>query len=497
MLREYFIDLDDTESYASYRKLISDYRHEIKKILELKELRGVRKFLRATDTREDWWGMGARIAKGLTNRFLKLGVTEHGKFSEMAAGVLGITPLEVYALQMYYELHAGCTSVVVKDENDKGGRILHGRTMDWNMPELLPVTVPVLCRVNGEVVGKSVIWAGMFGFFTIMCAKKFAISVNFRQAPQEYGKMYNAVYSATGDVLTARIAEKILRLGKQGYSVPHLLHEAALRGGDYLTTRAFLFKAKLLSSTYLTLSGPYDAIVIPRYADPNDTSMIEARTMARNHSQRYVVVANMDWWYEDATDVEESRVRAQSVAEYLDDRVNCNQVGLWGILRHAPVCNINTIYGVVMIPSSDEKPPYEHSFEINKNTCEKKTLKKDEVEFQGRNTGPLSEYYALDYALERWSIQHLRAEIRRLGITMKAPNKTKMVKAIIEANERRHQEEAEAEKKREKKAAARKRRKENEPSEEDGEDEEFSEEDGEDEEFSEEDGVDEESSEEG
>lgn len=56
------------------------------------------------------------------------------------ARLLGINPGRVIMLQLAYEAFAACTSIVTMSD---AGHPIHIRTMDWEMPQLQPLTIEV------------------------------------------------------------------------------------------------------------------------------------------------------------------------------------------------------------------------------------------------------------------------------------------------------------------------------------------------------------------
>jgi hypothetical protein len=124
-------------------------------------------------------GMGATIA---TSAFATAANVGWVYYSEELAGIAKATgiPLgRVVLLQIAYEAFAACTSIVVDGPD---GHPLHIRTMDWEMPELQPLTIEVDFIKGGVLVHRATTWAGYVGVLTGVRVQGFSVSVNYRRS---------------------------------------------------------------------------------------------------------------------------------------------------------------------------------------------------------------------------------------------------------------------------------------------------------------------------
>jgi hypothetical protein len=104
---------------------------------------------------------------------------ELGRIAEL----VGVSIGKVILLQLAYEAFAACTSVVANGNGAPGvGHPLHIRTMDWEMPQLAPLTVEVEFQRGGRVVATATTWAGYVGVLTGVRAGAFSASVNYRRS---------------------------------------------------------------------------------------------------------------------------------------------------------------------------------------------------------------------------------------------------------------------------------------------------------------------------
>lgn len=78
------------------------------------------------------------------------------------ADTIGVDVKRVILLQFCYEFFAACTTASLLIDGEPS---LY-RTMDWEMPELKPLTKEFEFVRGGQVVFRSVSWIGYVGIFT-------------------------------------------------------------------------------------------------------------------------------------------------------------------------------------------------------------------------------------------------------------------------------------------------------------------------------------------
>jgi hypothetical protein len=107
------------------------------------------------------------------------GVTMYEDEIEEISKILGITPLECLLFQLSYELCSACTSAILK----VNGKYLHFRTMDWDLPELKPLTIKISVYRGTDYLFDAITWAGCIGIFTGIKKNRYTISLNYRRNP--------------------------------------------------------------------------------------------------------------------------------------------------------------------------------------------------------------------------------------------------------------------------------------------------------------------------
>ncbi len=123
-------------------------------------------------------GLLASLISGVINLSGHFGYIKHVDELRSISHLTNISLGKLVGLQIMYELSAMCTSVILKN-NDQ---YLHYRTMDWDLPELKSLTITVDFTRQGQVVYRSLTWAGYIGCFTALKPDCCSVSLNFRQS---------------------------------------------------------------------------------------------------------------------------------------------------------------------------------------------------------------------------------------------------------------------------------------------------------------------------
>eukprot|EP00658_Telonema_sp_P-2_P060567 TRINITY_DN4945_c0_g1_i2.p1 TRINITY_DN4945_c0_g1~~TRINITY_DN4945_c0_g1_i2.p1 ORF type:complete len:446 (+),score=79.55 TRINITY_DN4945_c0_g1_i2:253-1590(+) len=250
-------------------------------------------------------------------------------------------------MQFVYEWAAGCTSIVLTDQ-EGSGRLLHLRTMDWRMPfDLSPLTVQVRFLRNGEVVYRATTWAGYTGVLTGMVPRRtsggYSVAINFRGQ------------AAVGAGSANRIGQLVYSLVSGGALVGQLVRSVLETGDQHLDQAITRFETSpLLAPCYITLVGanPHQAVVLTR-----------GRLDCEARSGHRLIQTNMD----DPTllaqqgrrvvDVMNSLTRIRAGREIVkegDGLVETMEGGgegwikVWELLGDKRITHGSTIYGSVM-----------------------------------------------------------------------------------------------------------------------------------------------------
>jgi hypothetical protein len=106
--------------------------------------------------------------------------------TEELRGISNAVNLPMYLLIAYnvlLDLFMGCTSggALVQPAESKAPRMMHFRTLDWDMPELRDALVQFdfVARPEGEVIARSISYVGFVGVLTGL-RKDLSASINFR-----------------------------------------------------------------------------------------------------------------------------------------------------------------------------------------------------------------------------------------------------------------------------------------------------------------------------
>ena len=138
----YVVDLDAPPA-ERWQHIVTDFSEQLPSVLGL-----------ADDILGDNHGQQGSRASAC-RRHRAVGSVQYGDELRGIAKATGLPVGRVVMLQIAYEAFAACTSVVVEG---KDGHPLHIRTMDWEMPELQPLTVEVDFMPAGQVVFTATTW---------------------------------------------------------------------------------------------------------------------------------------------------------------------------------------------------------------------------------------------------------------------------------------------------------------------------------------------------
>lgn len=183
----------------------------------------------------------------------------------------GIVLEKLIILQLCYELFACCTSILI-NENDK---IIHYRTMDWEMPELKDLTIDVDFIKNGKHIFSATTWAGYIGVMTGIRFGVCTVALNYRRS------------SSDGSILT-NFNKSISGSWPVGFLIRHLLETE----DNYDNIKMYLSNSALISPCYLTLGGVKagEGVIISRTRDNVD----KIQTLGPlNHD--FIVQTNIDY----------------------------------------------------------------------------------------------------------------------------------------------------------------------------------------------------------
>ena len=235
--------------------------------------------------------------------------------------VTNITYAQAAFLNFMYEYNSYCTSVIVRMEN---GTILHGRNLDYPMPEIVrQTTAEVDVYQDGVLQYHMVWWPWYMGMHTAVKPGQFSISLNQR-----------------------RVGSWLLNIGAMlfGYRGNCLAVRNALALDSYEAALSYLMKAKTVAGSYDIIASPTGGAIITRNRR-STTHYVELQQDAW-----YLVETNHDWWTPDP----QGDNRTAVAEAYL------NQVGqkdftmesMYQLLSQVNVLNPYTIFTSLMVPAT-------------------------------------------------------------------------------------------------------------------------------------------------
>ncbi|KAF2422727.1 hypothetical protein EJ08DRAFT_672714 [Tothia fuscella] len=162
-----------------YIKVATDFRENVKDLITLFD--------------EVVLNSGTRIplsmVKSLARIFLRC--VHSTELTEELRGISKAIGVEMYLLVAYnvlLDLFMGCTSGGVRVRDEDGERMLHFRTLDWEMDVLRKVVVQYefVNRPGGQVIARGVGYVGFVGCLTGV-RKDLSVSLNFRACHNNSG----------------------------------------------------------------------------------------------------------------------------------------------------------------------------------------------------------------------------------------------------------------------------------------------------------------------
>lgn len=143
----YKVNLDDPPQ-KRWENIINDYKDHFKQIEKIindlisQELGKTGMFLKS---------LVASLMSGLT----KCGAVYYNAELKAIAAQSNMPLGLLVVMQLIYEASAHCTSIVC---NDKNGKPIHIRTMDWEMAFLRPMTIEVEFYRNNTLIAMGTSW---------------------------------------------------------------------------------------------------------------------------------------------------------------------------------------------------------------------------------------------------------------------------------------------------------------------------------------------------
>ena len=268
---------------------------------------------------------------------------------------------DIALLQLAYEAAARCTSVVAATA---GGKLVHGRTLDWDAPFLRAMTIEVEFRRGGEVVYVASTWAGYLGVLTGLRPNGFSVSVNWRKSAvgllENFHHLGSGVWAAgclvrhvlEADAAFPQYADAVRALA----SFPLASPAYVIVAGTTLSEGVVLTRGRRASLNPLRLISAGDEAVAAASAPSNFHGELVADQASAPDVQemaRALVQTNTDHWVDAAASGDVRRVFVSSYLENEERDYRLNRIGdLWSLLTTAPVFGESTLYATIMSPST-------------------------------------------------------------------------------------------------------------------------------------------------
>ena len=226
--------------------------------------------------------------------------------------------------------------------------------MDWEMPELQPLTIEVDFVQGGALVYSTTTWAGYVGVLTGVRAGGFSVSVNYRRT----------LYGEENGVLAVL---KNLKRGALGHwPVSFLVREVMETESSFVGAVAALQQSELMAPVYLTLAGTQsgEGLVLTRDregAPAGDSSSCVSERLGHDGCTS-VVQTNMDIIKcdqddpdDDWQDICDSRRRRRFAKAALASAgsaiaIPITMEDLWCLVSLAPCKAHDTVYTTAMVP---------------------------------------------------------------------------------------------------------------------------------------------------
>lgn len=361
-------------------RLIHAYKPWLKKLLNHPQIRPYLTYIDRMEKDSVWKYVISAIEQTLM-RWQSYDRVLYAQIQNIA-NILEISVLKLFLLQLMYEANTLCTSVVIRTN---AGKIAHGRTMDWPMPILEKLSVPVSIYCKNKKIGASMHWLGCVGMFTLMRDKTYSISINYRRfnerdelkdAERIVRERFNWLdYLVRGANWTLGYGNVDIVETMRSYNVPDIsiiVLSKYLKGfyGAFDATPVTFLMRKILMEERTYQGAVYRLKVTPLFSQiyftiagtkNNEGEIIARSTLAVDKTKTlsslisFIVQPNMDWWDSRAMDIMDSKNRIKVMNGVL--RKNCTVDTLWNTMKkggNQNICNDITVYSTLFIPSESK-----------------------------------------------------------------------------------------------------------------------------------------------
>nr|QKF94893.1 acid ceramidase [Fadolivirus 2] len=173
---------------------------------------------------------------------------EYAEEIDGIAEVLGIPNYRISTIQLFYEKFAGCKSIISYNNE----LIYHLRVLEWNLPDLTPITFNVEFKKDNKTLFYGTTWPAFIGLLTGMKPNSFSVSINIKG--QKSDKKITDIFSNMTELKLA--VSKLENLpNKNPWPISFLVRHVLTSRNSYYDALEKFETAGLISPCYIALVG--------------------------------------------------------------------------------------------------------------------------------------------------------------------------------------------------------------------------------------------------
>lgn len=251
---------------------------------------------------------------------------ERMKETAGVALAMHVNPVVAFAIELLYEIDAGCTALLAKDKN---GDIILSHNLDFTLAGLFRKAYISADYIKDHKVLFSC--SGIAGYIgVLMCVKhgKFSITINER--------------ATDGDIENVKKNLREIRP-----LTTWVMRSALTSDGSYFEAVRRINGTKTVSGSYVTIAGTkdYEGIVLTR--GPDATKHEESL----NATNRFLVQCNSDW-NNFTNDVTNRTARAKEMMTLIPQKEMTLKAMFDRVLKKYPILRNESDYGTIGTISS-------------------------------------------------------------------------------------------------------------------------------------------------
>ena len=307
----YTVDLDAPASQR-WQALATQYKPQITAVVDIVKQRIPKIILPLLEK------MGGKLEEHLPAPYAE-------EIASVAAAT-GQPVADIFALNIFYEINSGCTSIVAAQQN---GTLIHGRNLDYGIPGLQNLTADVVfTRGGGAEVYRGTTYIGYVGLLTGMRPHAWSVSIDERDT--------------TNGTVWDNAMEALLH---GGHSIGFFLRSTLETAEDFDTALSAVQAAPLDSPSYIILGGAGgDGAIVTR----ERSVAVDTWRLDRAGGRWFIVQTNDDHW----SPPKDIRRGAANDHMNLTTPAALNSDFMWEVMSAYPTQNSGTTYTTVMSPDT-------------------------------------------------------------------------------------------------------------------------------------------------